>query len=127
VTGFVVILAALQFAVPVRCYQSTDAWNAQAAAVNASRALAYYLPSQNIALSPFVCREVRRPTAFGANVLAHELAHLWQDEQGRAFDEEEADRIAARTDGALLRRLARLFGRRPAMTPTPDAPVRLAP
>jgi hypothetical protein len=118
-TGFVVILAAMHFAVPVHCYQTLTAWQASAR----PDAVAYYQAGSHIALSPSVCRDVRRPTLWGANILAHELAHHWQWEQGRAFSEREADRIAARTDRSLLRRLARVLGRRAVFGPSPDNPV----
>jgi hypothetical protein len=118
-TGFVVILAAMHFAVPVHCYQTNAAWQTSAR----PDAVAYYQAGSHIALSPNVCRDVRRPTLWGANILAHELAHHWQFEQDRVFSEGEADRIAAKTDRTLLRRLARVLGRRAVLGPSPDNPV----
>ena len=130
VTGFVVVLAALQLAVPVRCYQSGPAWSEQSSVVGVVDAAAYFLPGdgRHIGLSPSSCREVLRPSLIGANVLAHELAHVWQERTGRAFDERQADRVALRDQGWLLRRLSRLLGRRGVWSPRPDDPVvRLAP
>ena len=113
-TGFVLILAALQLATPVRCYETPAAWRAQLTAVQMPTVVAYYDPtgSPHIALGPLVCRQVRTPTLDGANVLAHELAHAWQHQTGGVFDEREADRVADRTAAGLLRRLERLFNRR---------------
>jgi hypothetical protein len=114
-TGFVVILAALQFAVPVHCYPTEPAWQQAQQNVGVSyMALAFYdyNPPQRIAVGPDACRHIRRPTQTGANILAHELAHHWQYRNNRPFDETEADRIANRTDDQLLRRLERALGRR---------------
>jgi hypothetical protein len=122
VTGFVVILAVLQLAVPVRCYSSEPAFVA-AGGVGAD---AFYMPGEFVALSPNACREVRRPSLRGAWVLGHELAHVWQYRVGRSFDEGEADRLADRSAPGLLRRLERAFGRR-AVVVRPDRPVVLGP
>lgn len=121
-TGFVLILAALQLAVPVRCYQTDAAWRAQTGAMGIPVVAGYYDPRQpHIGLSPAGCRAVRTPTLEGANLLAHELAHAWQHSSGGVFDEAEADRIAEWADNGLLRRLERGLGRRA------PAVVRLAP
>lgn len=127
-TGFVVILAALQLAAPVHCYQSTQAWNQQADAIGGNRTWqAYYNPNvREIGLSPATCALVRKPTLLGANILAHELAHVWQDDQGRALNEGEADRIALATQGWVLRRLVRVLGRAPVVV-KPDRPIVLSP
>lgn len=110
---FALILVGLQLAVPVRCYETPAAWRAQLAAVRTPAAAAYYDPAaQHIALSPLVCRQVREPSLEGAEVLAHELAHRWQHTTGRAFDEAQADRIAAWAAPGLLRRLEQLLHRR---------------
>jgi hypothetical protein len=119
-TGFVVILAALQLAVPIRCYQTDAAY-----AMPATHA--YYATSGYIALSPDTCRQVRRPTLWGAYILGHELAHLWQDTNGRALNEREADRIGWWAAPGLLRRLVAVTGRAAAVMPSPDTPVRLTP
>jgi hypothetical protein len=118
-TGFVIILAALQLAVPVRCYQTEQAYAMPATD-------AYYSTDRYIALAPDTCKQVRRPTLYGAFVLAHELAHLWQDQSGRSFNEREADRIGWWAAPGLLRRLVAVTGRA-AATLLPDKPVRLAP
>jgi hypothetical protein len=122
VTGFVVILAALQLAVPVRCYSSEPAF----VAAGGSGAAAFYEPGAFVALGPGVCGEVRRPTWYGAFVLGHELAHVWQDLNGREFDEREADRIGEWSALGLLRRLVQVSGRR-AVSVRPDRPVVLVP
>lgn len=111
--GFVLILAALQLGVPVRCYETPAAWRAQLAQVRLPAVAAYYDNSgPAVALSPAVCRQVRTPTLEGATVLAHELAHHWQHSSGRHLDEREADRLAAWAAPGLLRRLERLLQRR---------------
>jgi hypothetical protein len=124
VTGFVTILAALQLAVPVHCTTSEQTWRANLRAVGLPvLTLAYYEPNvELIALGPDACRQVRAPSLMGANILAHELAHHWQDEQGRPMREAEANRIANITDDPLLRRLEKHFGRK-----ARNLEVRLAP
>lgn len=114
-TPFVVILAALQLAVPVRCYETPAAWRAQLAHVQMPPVVAYYDPTgptPHIALGAWACRQVRTPTLEGATVLAHELAHAWQHSSGRMFDEREADSIGAWAGPGILRRLERFFHRR---------------
>jgi hypothetical protein len=122
VTGFVVVLAVLQLAVPVRCYSSEPAF----VAAGGLGAAAFYEPGEFIALSPDTCRQVRRPSWYGAFVLGHELAHLWQDLNGRSFDEGEADRIGEWSARGLLLRLVQVTGRR-AVSVRPDRPVVLGP
>lgn len=101
---FALILTALNLGLPVRCYSEPIG------------PVAYYHPAgwdsepAYIALSPAACAEVRRASYRGAFILAHELAHRWQDVFGRPFDEAEADRIGNAAAGRWQRRLARLFG-----------------
>ena len=127
-TGFVVILAALQLAVPVRCYGTPAAWEAhKAEALAPTIAAAFYVPEQSqtaavaggsyIALGPRACAAVRSASAWGAFVIGHELAHRRQDVTGRSFDESEADRLGER-DQAWWQRRLRAFFRLP-----PDPPV----
>jgi hypothetical protein len=52
-TGFVIILAALQLAVPVRCYQTEQAYAMPATD-------AYYSTDRYIALAPDTCKQVPR-------------------------------------------------------------------
>lgn len=126
--SFVVILAALHLAVPVRCYESQPAWEARGADFGISqpawtrRYAAYYLGEQpgepaHIALGPDACREVRHATGWGAFVLGHEFGHRWQDVRGLPYDEAQADRIAFRSQARWQARL-RAFFRVP-----PDPPI----
>ena len=111
----ITILAALALAIPVHCYPTEKAWEQQQKVDGVSHlAIAYYdyhFP-QRIAVGPIGCREMRRPTHAGANLLAHELAHHWQFMNGRTFDEKEADRIANWADDGLLIRMERVLGRK---------------
>jgi hypothetical protein len=109
----ITILAALALAVPVHCYPTDTGWRQ---AVQDARtdptAIAFYDPGVRIAVGPFACREIRRPTLLGARILAHELAHHWQWWTGRTFDEPEADRIADRADNHWLAKIEKALGRK---------------
>lgn len=119
-TGYVLILVALQLAVPVRCYQTETAWQERGADLGftqpawTKRYAAYYLGDTevepaHIALGPQACWHVRHATEWGAFVMGHEFAHRWQDVTGRPSDEREADRIGVARQGWWQRRLAAFF------------------
>lgn len=124
---FVLILAVLQLAVPVRCYEQPAAWEeAKAVALAPTISAAFYMPEANtgpsyIALGPKACRNVRQATTWGAFIVGHELAHRWQDEHGLPFDEAQADRIGMRNLERWQGRLRVLF-----RVPAPAPVVRLA-
>lgn len=127
-TGFALILAALQLAIPVRCYDTATAWEQHKHDTHApTPALAFYMPDANegsdpyIALGPRACRQVKQATAAGAWLLGHEFAHHWQDLHGLPFDEQQADELGAATQAGWRARLVVVFGVHP------DPIVRLAP
>jgi len=113
---FILILAALNIGVPVRCYESPTAWKEAKVVVNTiPNAIAFYQPNASdpfIALGPRVCKEVRTPTLYGAFILAHELAHLQQDRNDTPFDEQEADDIGRLWSLKILHRLEKLYKRK---------------
>lgn len=93
---------------PAVCEPPPDQWRVGVAAI--------YHPGEfrTSVYGPW-CAEVRDGTPMGARVLAHELAHAYQDAMGLPFDEGQADRLAAQ----WWRSLQRALGGRPS--------VRLAP
>ena len=123
ITPFIYILVGLNIGVPVRCYGNEVEWKAQKAEVQAlSNAVAYYHTGEDyIALGPFACKEVRRPTMYGAYVLVHELTHVRQDKNGTAFSEDEADDNARRFSPGWLHKLEKFYKRKA------QSPVTLAP
>ena len=127
-SAFVPILAALQLAVPVHCYQSEDAWQGEKLRARVHPAtVAFYSPGvkdqPRIALSPTECKHVLAPNLEGADTLAHELAHHWQWVNGRDMNENEAVRIARWARAGLLRRLEQVLGRKAKPGPNPDSVV----
>ena len=110
---FILILIGLNIGVPVRCYEDPQDWKANKAEVGAIyNAVAYYNSGEEyIALGPLACREIRRPTIYGAFILGHELTHVFQDHNGTAFDEEEADSNGRRFSLGWLHKLEKYFKR----------------
>jgi Zn-dependent peptidase ImmA (M78 family) len=97
----------LVFGVQVYCHSNQAEWQAHLKQENVpATATAYYYPvRKDIILGPLACNNIG--TQFGAWVMAHELAHVWQEEQGRTFDEPEADRIANRTWSKVRARICK--------------------
>lgn len=126
---FIIILTALQFGLPIRCYDNQAQWAVNKQEVGTDlTAFAYYSPRYDnepayIALGPRACKAVLRANLFGAYVLAHELAHHKQALKNIPFDEKQADAIAYSTMHRLLRRLQKHFK----VKPLKQHIVRLAP
>jgi hypothetical protein len=131
-TGFVIILAALNLGVPVRCYEQ-PAWTETRVEHRVTyNAVAFYHAGEGryIALSPAACLEVREATVEGALIIGHEFAHHWQDVTGSlasydtnaAYLEREADRLSFLTRPWWQQKLRRHFGIKP-----PPPAIRLAP
>ena len=102
---FLLPLVSLVLQISVICHQPGQEWEATKVHLQLPVAtVAFYRSSDgSVHLGPWACKNVATPS--GAWVLAHELGHRWQQQQGLPYDEKQADKIGDRDWRAVYKKI----------------------
>jgi hypothetical protein len=102
---FLLPVISMVFGIQVFCHQSGQEWQASKTTLQLPAATVAFYRTDNgsVHLGPFACKNLATPT--GAWILAHELGHHWQAQNGLPYDEKEADTLGDRNWSRTLKKI----------------------